>query len=98
VEADWSQHGSKTLAQVRRTAPQTYLRVVASLVPARLDVGQVDDDFDHLSDEELQEELLRRSVSLLEGYGIPEAAAAIRKHLAKEASIFGVPKHPNKNA
>jgi len=49
--------GSDVLARVRETNPSIYLRVIASLVPARLDVARTDEfaDFDNMEIEELRE-------------------------------------------
>lgn len=54
---DWTKHGSALLAHVRETNPAVYLRVVASLVPARLDIANVDEDMaaiDNMTADELR--------------------------------------------
>jgi hypothetical protein len=70
------------LEQVRKNNPTAFGRMIASLVPARIDVAPVGTDFDNMSDEELIEDALRRSVDLMDGLGIKGAADAIRRHLS----------------
>ena len=57
LAADWEEHGVKVLQKVREERPQDYLRVVASILPRELQVAKVD-DFDELSDEELERSVM----------------------------------------
>jgi hypothetical protein len=48
---DWSEHGATVIARVREQSPETYLKVVASVVPKELKVQR--SPFEDWSDEEL---------------------------------------------
>jgi hypothetical protein len=39
VYASWKKHGAETLEQMRRDDPAAYVRLVANILPDRLDVG-----------------------------------------------------------
>jgi hypothetical protein len=60
---DWQAHGTAVLQKVREDRPHEYLKVVASLLPKQLDV-QATNDFEHLSDEELREEIVKSIVRM----------------------------------
>jgi hypothetical protein len=55
--ADWAQHGVAVIAKVRREHPAVYLRTVASLIPRELP-PPVQDEYAHLTDEELADRLI----------------------------------------
>jgi hypothetical protein len=60
VYEDWSVHGAAVLARVRMANPTAYLRLVSSLVPARLDVDIVSNDpFADMSEQDLRDYLAR---------------------------------------
>jgi hypothetical protein len=56
VCADWSKHGAAAIAKVRAQNPVAYFRIVASLVP-RDQPAPLQNEFSHLTDRELIEEL-----------------------------------------
>ncbi len=64
------------LAQVRETSPVVYLRVIAGLVPARLDVATVENDLENMTAAELREFI----VNGIEELGISDAAGALRNN------------------
>jgi hypothetical protein len=87
VHDDWSKHGGAVLAHVRETNPAVYLRVVASLVPARLDIANVDEDMAAI--ENMTADELRAFIaSPLEEIGISEAAGAPRDDSNKAKAQF----------
>jgi hypothetical protein len=57
ILADWTQHGTAVLEKVRNASPAAYLRVIASLVPQRVEFDG-NSDLSCLSDSELM--FLRR--------------------------------------
>jgi hypothetical protein len=61
--SDWEQHGPSVLVQVREANPTAYLRVIASVVPARIEV-EPGSEFDHMSDDELRALLLKEIAEL----------------------------------
>jgi hypothetical protein len=75
VFADWSQHGGSVLKRVRQASPAAYLRVVAGLVPQRLEVT-AEDQPANMTAEELWESLAQNT----EEMGMPGVARALRKH------------------
>ena len=82
VHTAWAEHGPAVLAEVRKSHPLAFARLVSSLVPTRLDVGKpTEDRYSHLSSEEMAEEVLRSAAGLMDHFGIKDAAAAVRRHL-----------------
>ena len=57
---DWKKHGSSVIADVRNKYPAAYLRTVASLLP-RDEPSTVPTSYDHLTNREFVEELLKES-------------------------------------
>jgi hypothetical protein len=53
VYTDWQEHGPDVLARVRSEQPAMYLRVVASMIPAQLQV-QVVDSFEAMALQDLR--------------------------------------------
>ena len=68
--ADWKQHGTNVIADVRKTYPAVYLRTVASLVPRdeKMEITHKRDDLDDMSEKELALEYYRTAKLLLESY------------------------------
>ena len=68
--ADWKQHGTNVIADVRKTYPAVYLRTVASLVPRdeKMEITHKKDDLDDMSEKELALEYYRTAKLLLESY------------------------------
>ena len=68
--ADWEQHGTNVIADVRKTYPAVYLRTVASLCPR--DEKEIThhkkDDLDDMNGKELALEYYRTAKLLLESY------------------------------
>jgi hypothetical protein len=56
VCADWVEHGSSVLAEVREKSPGVYLRVVASLIPQHLAI-EARDEFADMTSAELRQYL-----------------------------------------
>jgi hypothetical protein len=69
---DWTANGVAVLDRVRSTSPAAYLRVVASLVPTRLDIAPADESA--MTDEELREFI----AVTCEQMGLPGAAKSFR--------------------
>ena len=87
VHTAWAEHGPAVLAEVRKTHPLAFARLVSSVLPARLDLGKPPEDrYSHLSQEEMAEEVLGSAAGLMDEFGIKDAAAAIRKHLKRGAA------------
>ena len=53
VYADWQEHGPQVLETVRRENPSVYLRCVAGLIPAQLQV-QITDTFEAMALQDLR--------------------------------------------
>jgi hypothetical protein len=87
VYDDWSKHGGAVLARVREIDPAAYLRMVASLVPARLDVTTEDANIAAI-DNMTADELRAFIASPLEEIGISEAAGAPRDDSNKAKAQF----------
>jgi hypothetical protein len=64
--ADWAQHGVAVIAKVRREHPAVYLRTVASLIPRELS-PPVQDEYAHLTDEQLAQRLIEVGQQVLAG-------------------------------
>ena len=60
--ADWSEHGPVVIAEVRRDKPEVYLKIVASILPAQLNVKV--SDVDELTDDQLARQLAHVIASL----------------------------------
>jgi hypothetical protein len=72
--ADWKQHGTNVIADVRKTYPAVYLRTVASLVPRdeKTEITHKKDYLDDLSGKELALEYVRVAKLYLEDYSKDE--------------------------
>ena len=72
--ADWKQHGTSVIADVRKTNPAVYLRTVASLVPRdeKMEITHKKDDLDDMNEKELAVEYHRVATLLLESYADEE--------------------------
>ena len=68
--ADWKQHGTNVIADVRKTYPAVYLRTVASLVPRdeKMEITHKKDDLDDMNEKELAIEQVRVAQLLLASY------------------------------
>ena len=70
--ADWKQHGTNVIADVRKTYPAVYLRTVASLVPRdeKMEIthSHKRDDLDDMNEKELAIEQVRVAQLLLASY------------------------------
>jgi hypothetical protein len=66
--ADWAQHGVAVIAKVRREHPAVYLRTVASLIPRELP-PPAQDEYAHLTDEQLAQLLIELGQQVLAGPG-----------------------------
>ena len=66
--ADWEQHGTNVIADVRKTYPAVYLRTVASLVPRdeKMEITHKKDDLDDMNERELALEHVRVAQLFLE--------------------------------
>ena len=53
--ADWESNGEAVIQTVRRDRPEVYLKIVASLLPAHLNVKA--SEIDELTDEQLNQQL-----------------------------------------
>jgi hypothetical protein len=51
--ADFQQHGVAAIEQVRQEKPDQYLKVIASLLPRDVNLRDLTDDTDDMSDDEL---------------------------------------------
>ena len=51
LQANFQEHGEEAIEQARQRSPETYLRVIASILPKRLEVKR--DGFDEFSDEQI---------------------------------------------
>jgi hypothetical protein len=73
----WTKNGSAVIAAAAKRNPAAYLRVVASLLPKRLEIEN-DDPFDGVSDEELAKMIAycRNALGLPEGDDSEADAAA----------------------
>jgi hypothetical protein len=54
LAADFEENGAAAIAKVRENSPVAYLRVIASLAPARVEVSEAS-AFDDMSDEQLDQ-------------------------------------------
>ena len=72
--ADWKQHGTNVIADVRKTYPAVYLRTVASLVPRdeKMEITHKKDDLDDMNEKELAVEYHRVATLLLESHADEE--------------------------
>ena len=78
---DFSQHGEKAIAKVRRTQPAAYLKILALLVPREHKV-------EHSNPlKELTDEQLARSIEILEEMIAQRDAAANAKVIEGEAEV-----------
>ena len=73
--ADWHQHGTDVLEQVRKKDPATYLRVASVLVPKEMKVEVKQDAPGNL-------DRVRELLEILEGAGVKDADD-LRARLAK---------------
>ena len=60
--ADWEAHGPVVIAEVRADKPDVYLKVVASILPAQLNVKV--SEIDELTDEQLARQFLAIATQL----------------------------------
>lgn len=60
LHADWVEHGAVVIAAVRNERPQDYLKVVASIVPKRVEVDGLSD----LSSDELDRRIRQLAAEL----------------------------------
>lgn len=69
LHKDFQAHGSDAITKVRDQKPDAYLKVIASILPKELKVSV--DEFDELSDDELDRRIrhLARALSLEVGVG-----------------------------
>jgi hypothetical protein len=63
LSQDWTQHGTAVIAKVRKEYPVVYFRTLASLVPRELPLP-VQNEFEHLSNDELANELIRAAAAV----------------------------------
>lgn len=72
--ADWTDHGIEVLEAARKSKPEQYLKVVASVLPRELNVRV--SELDELSDEQLAAQFARVSSQLARaGIGVGEGNA-----------------------
>jgi hypothetical protein len=75
--ADWKQHGTSVIADVRMAYPAVYLRTVALLVPRdeKMEITHKKDHLDALSGRELAVEYARVAQELLADYSKDEESS-----------------------
>jgi len=64
--ADWTKNGAGLIAKVRKEYPAIYFRTLASLIPRELPLP-VQNEFEHLSNDELANELIEAAAALKRG-------------------------------
>jgi hypothetical protein len=54
LQADWALHGEAVIANLRTSRPEIYSRMVAHLVPRKLEVAASATEFENMTEEELR--------------------------------------------
>lgn len=69
--ADWQEHGPAVIVRVRNEKPEHYLKVVAGILPQKIEIEQLGD----LSDDQLTSQIRQLATSLGFAVGTLEAFA-----------------------
>ena len=64
--ADWTKNGAGLIANVRKKHPAVYFKILASLIPREVPLP-VQNEFEHLSNDELANELIEVAAALKRG-------------------------------
>lgn len=71
--ADWEQHGSEAIVQVREERPHEYLKVVASILPKEIKIDRNDD----MTDDQLRQRIRLLAEELGFALGVIEGTCEV---------------------